>query len=220
MGIKTKLLKQMRTSLLWGEREIRIGRVSILACDLGLSINLLRKRSPSELRMATLTGSEVEEYTHTYGVVLEPFLLSVMGSNGDICWQSPGVDLTTKLCKAASMAEENDHWINFADLMRQKCHIQGRHGVDYIFGDHGYPCCGQDLRFRDPSKSFCGESNFIPKEGDGQVDYWQLADNCHSLEIHREDAPEFVRRINDYRNDLCLVCVEGCSDYPLCKIGR
>lgn len=199
-SIKSRLLERMRTSLLWGEKEIRIGRVSILACDLGLSINLLRKRSRSELETARLAGLAPEEYVHTYGVAVEPFMLSVMGSDGDIYWQSPGLDVTHKLCIAVMDAKEDDNWLNLGDLVVQECHIQGRHGADYIFGDRGYPCLGKGLRFRDPTKSFCGEAEFTPQDGDGQQEVSQLGDHCHSVQIHRDDAAEFVRRVKQTRS--------------------
>lgn len=200
MGIKSRLLEQMKTSLLWGEKEIRIGRVSILACDLSLSVNLLRRRSQSEMETARLADIKVEEYVPTYGLTVEPFLFSVMGSNGDICWQSPGLDVTHKLCIAALDAKEDDNWLNLGDLVVQECHIQGRHGADYIFGDRGCPCLGNGLRFRDPTKSFCGEEEFTPQDGDGQQEVSQLGDHCHSVQIHRDDAMEFVRRVKQTRS--------------------
>ena len=202
MSIKSKLLERMRTISLWGEREIRIGRVSILACDLSLSVNLMRKRTPKEMEWEQTffsPGEAVPDHVYSYGVVVEPFRVSMMGSDGDICWASPGFDLANALSSALSKAQEDDNWLNLGDLLVTECHIQGRYGVDYIFGDHGSPCLGKGLRFRDPTKSFCGEEQFIPQEGDGNIDYWQLSDNCHSVEIHREDAAEFVRRIQSHR---------------------
>lgn len=199
MGIKSRLLETMRTISLWGEREIRIGRVSILACDLSLSVSLMRKMSRAEMEMFSDTPESESKEVYSYGVVVEPFRVSLMGSDGDICWNSPGFDLANALSSALSKAQENDNWLNLGDLLVTECHIQGRYGVDYIFGDHGCPCLGKGLRFRDPTKSFCGEEQFIPQEGDGNIDYWQLSDNCHSVEIHREDAAEFVRRIQSHR---------------------
>lgn len=86
--------------------ERTIGPVGILACDLSLSINLLRKRSPAEQKehleflaeIATKHPVPSEAYflhqIPTYGITVEPFGVHLMGSDGDVCWSSPGWYLT------------------------------------------------------------------------------------------------------------------------------
>lgn len=75
--------------------ERTIGPVGILACDLSLSINLLRKLSKIEKnecrKCDVLNTSDIDSVRMpTYGITIEPFAVNLMGSDGDVCWSSPG----------------------------------------------------------------------------------------------------------------------------------
>lgn len=75
--------------------ERTIGPVSILVCDLSLSINLLRKLSTAEKnecqKCDVLDTSNISSVRMpTYGITIEPFAINLMGSDGDVCWSSPG----------------------------------------------------------------------------------------------------------------------------------
>lgn len=101
------LLKRAITSVrdvsLWGEKEFSFGSVSVLFCDLTLSINLTRKPSSKEIEYLKEKFREFEDIMPqripTYGITLEPFQFHLMGSDGDICWCSPGWILIDWLVK-------------------------------------------------------------------------------------------------------------------------
>jgi hypothetical protein len=79
-----KRLKKFIREQICANWEKTIGPVGILVCDLSLSINLLRKPSQIEKYEGRETGIP------TYGITIEPFAINLMGSDGDVCWSSPG----------------------------------------------------------------------------------------------------------------------------------
>lgn len=88
--------------------ERTIGPVGILACDLSLSVNLLRKPSQVEKQ----EGHEVG--IPTYGITIEPFAINLMGSDGDVCWSSPGWYLTDWVF-SKNASEDDDTLPNSSD---------------------------------------------------------------------------------------------------------
>lgn len=201
MSIRSKLLSAAQSVAFWGEKEWRIGPVGVLLCDLSLSVNLMRPLSAEEM-----AARDVEDVLPnaraTYGVCVEPFMVSLMGGDGDICWASPGWNLMNWLSLTSFESRQDDEWINVGDLIVRECAMQGRHGVDYIFGDCGYPCLGYGLRFRERSKRFCGREEFVPDKDEGLPELAQLGDYCHEVEIHKDDAAMFVSRIRECREGL------------------
>lgn len=100
MSVKNHLLEKAIKLSLWGEKEWRIGPISILACDLSLSFNIMTRSSNEERTAAWLEDREwdipLEEYS--YGISIEPFILSLINKDGDICWSSPNISLMNWLC--------------------------------------------------------------------------------------------------------------------------
>lgn len=70
----------LRSVLLWGEKEIRLGKVSLFFCDTTVSLNYLREGRPS------------------YGITIEPFQAHLIGADGDIA-ASYGWNLTNAILK-------------------------------------------------------------------------------------------------------------------------
>lgn len=68
-------------------------------------------------------------------------------------------------------------YIHFGDVARDRCGMQCQYCRHYLAGEHGSPDLGSDLRwFGDTS------------------DY-------HKLQIHKEDADTFVRRVYRHRTE-------------------
>lgn len=72
--------------------------------------------------------------------------------------------------------EDTGEFVKFGEIARGRLGQQCQYASRYVDGKiEGYPNLGEGLRFKgDPG------------------DY-------HSLEIHREDVEEFVRRVEEYR---------------------
>lgn len=73
-------------------------------------------------------------------------------------------------------------YVNFGDLVRKRLHRQCQYVSRYVGGLCDYPDLGEGLRFMERGKP---------------VTY---SDDYHSLEIHKDDAEEFIKRVKDYLN--------------------
>ena len=67
-----------------------------------------------------------------------------------------------------------DEYINFGDVCRNRLSMQSQTGMYYFLGLADRPEMGNGLRIR------------------GDWNFW------HSVEIHKDDADEFVRRVKEY----------------------
>lgn len=70
----------LRSVLLWGEKEIRLGKVNLFFCDTSVSVNLM-------------DGDYL-----SYGITIEPFQAHLIGADGDIA-ASYGWNLTNAILK-------------------------------------------------------------------------------------------------------------------------
>lgn len=66
-------------------------------------------------------------------------------------------------------------WISFGDVARNRCGMQSQYCSRYVDGFSRFPKLGEGLRFQ------------------GSPFYY------HSLEIHADDADEFVARVKAHR---------------------
>lgn len=75
----------------------------------------------------------------------------------------------------------NDGFIDFGDVARSGTGMQCQYASRYIRGRErdGTPALGEGLRFR-------------------RLD----TGSYHDIEIHQDDAEEFVRRVNDYKKSV------------------
>jgi len=78
------------------------------------------------------------------------------------------------ICLSCLSKELN--YVNFGDITRKKLGIQCQYASRYVHGKiEGWPYLGKDLRFKnDPINDY------------------------HSLQIHKDDVEEFVRRVKGH----------------------
>lgn len=73
---------------------------------------------------------------------------------------------------------DNDGFIDFGDVARKGTGMQCQYASRYILGR---------------------EHNDIPALGEG-LQFRRLDTGCyHDIQVHRDDAAEFVRRLNDHK---------------------
>lgn len=82
-------LKSFIKEKLCFEKQVDVGPISILLCDMMLSFNL---KGP-DVVIEDLDGSKHLSPSTTYGLTIEPFAFHFMGRDGDVCWTSPGWSL-------------------------------------------------------------------------------------------------------------------------------
>ena len=68
-------------------------------------------------------------------------------------------------------------YVHFGDVARDRCGMQCQYASRYLMGELGHGNLGEGLRW-----------------------YGDTAD-YHGLEIHKDDADEFVRRVREYRTN-------------------
>lgn len=80
---------------MWGDKEYRLGQVAVYFCDLSVSFYLLRQMQVYDIDAITEPFSvTIPGDRPGYGIIFEPFLIQLTGSDGDIVWSSGGFDLT------------------------------------------------------------------------------------------------------------------------------
>jgi hypothetical protein len=79
------------------------------------------------------------------------------------------------------MKPEPSEYVNFGDIARGQLHQQCQYASCYVGGKCGYPDLGAGLRFREHGKIVV------------------FSDDYHSLEIHKDDVPIFIKRVEEYR---------------------
>lgn len=75
------------------------------------------------------------------------------------------------------MEMDESGYVSFGDVARENLGMQCQYASRYITGFPDHPDLGKGLRFLNLDM-----------------------DNYHAIRIHRDDVPEIVRRIRDYRN--------------------
>jgi hypothetical protein len=73
-------------------------------------------------------------------------------------------------------------WIDFGRVAHDLCNMQSQYCSRYIDGRLDYPWFGEGLRFR-------------KRTDQGPVD----AKDYHDIQIHRDDAETFAKRVNEHR---------------------
>ena len=73
---------------------------------------------------------------------------------------------------------DDKDFVNFGDMCRSRLHQQCQYGSRYVDGRiPGYPNLGKGLRFKGESSEY------------------------YSIKIHKDDVEEFIKRVEQYRED-------------------
>lgn len=193
MSFVTRLKKFIRNFT--PTAKFNIGRVAVLVEDWSLSFHLI---SSDEMAPHPDEPGEINLGPgYSYGFTLEPFMLNIIGKDGDVLWNSPGWDMSSW---AIEKEPEEKVWVDLGEMSVIRCGIQGRSGAYCIFGDFGSPCLGYGLRFVDRKKGYLSGEVFIPDENHG-MKYSGIGDFCHSIDIHADDEEEFFQRIKKHTSE-------------------
>lgn len=80
-------------------------------------------------------------------------------------------------------------WVDFGEVAHKLCGMQSQYCSQYVDGRHACLNFGEGLRWR---------RRHPRADGDCAVD----AKDYHNIQVHRDDAPLFAKRVNDYRREM------------------